>query len=121
MWVMGGFRTFSLRPDLPVKEENHAQINSGHDDLATAAYQEVEEAVADGNASTLGPGEEVLGCFEDPSKGGMGVHYLKASLLDATLDPKAPEPWSSSSTTTARSPNWWPTNTSSQSPPVFGL
>jgi hypothetical protein len=59
--------------------------------LATAAYQDVEEAVADGYVSTLGPGEGSLGCFEDPTKGGMGVHYLKASLLDATLDPKAPE------------------------------
>ena len=58
--------------------------------LATAAYQDVEEAVADGYVSTLGPGEGSLGCFEDPAKGGMGVHYLKASLLDATLDPKAP-------------------------------
>lgn len=59
--------------------------------LATAAYQDVEEAVADGYASTLGPGQGSLGCFEDPTKGGMGVHYLKASLLDATLDPKTPE------------------------------
>ncbi|MGH8924022.1 MAG: S-layer homology domain-containing protein [Acidimicrobiia bacterium] len=59
--------------------------------LATAAYQDVEEAVADGYVSTLGPGEGSLGCFEDPTKGGMGVHYLKASLLDATLDPQAPE------------------------------
>lgn len=71
------------------------QVGMGTDlaaaNLATAAYQDIEAAVAAGYVSTLGPGEGSLGCFENPSQGGMGVHYLKASLLDANLDPKAPE------------------------------
>ncbi|MGH8910936.1 MAG: S-layer homology domain-containing protein [Acidimicrobiia bacterium] len=59
--------------------------------LGTAAYQDVAAAEPDGYASTLGPGEGSLGCFEDPAQGGMGVHYLRADLLDATLDASQPE------------------------------
>jgi len=59
--------------------------------LATAAYQDVEVAEAAGYASTLGPGEGSLGCFEDSAQGGMGVHYLNGGLLDATVDATAPE------------------------------
>jgi hypothetical protein len=59
--------------------------------LATAAYQDVAVAEADGYVSTLGPGEGSLGCFEDPTQGGMGVHYLRGDLLDADLDPTQPE------------------------------
>ena len=59
--------------------------------LATAAFQDVEEAEAAGYISTLGPGEGSLGCFENASMGGMGVHYLKPSLLDATVDHREPE------------------------------
>lgn len=59
--------------------------------LATAAFQDVEEAEAAGWASTLGPGEGSLGCFEDPDRGGMGVHYLKGALLDDELDVATPE------------------------------
>ena len=59
--------------------------------LGTAAYQDVAEAEADGYVNTLGPGEGSLGCFESPAQGGMGVHYLRADLLDATLDPAQPE------------------------------
>lgn len=67
-----------------------------HDDLAranlaTAAYQDVEEAEADGWASTLGPGEGSLGCFENPEQGGMGVHYVNGALLDDELDVTQPE------------------------------
>lgn len=54
---------------------------------ATAAYQDVEEAEADGYASTLG----TLGCFEDPARGGMGLHYLDESLMDGTVSATAPE------------------------------
>jgi hypothetical protein len=59
--------------------------------LATAAHQDVEAAEAGGWASTLGPGEGSLGCFEDPARGGMGVHYVNGDLLDAELDVAAPE------------------------------
>jgi hypothetical protein len=59
--------------------------------LATASYQDVEAAEADGFGSTLGPGEGSLGCFEDPARGGMGVHYVNGDRLDAELDVAAPE------------------------------
>ena len=55
--------------------------------LATAAYQDVEEAEAAGYASTL----DTLGCFQDPTIGGMGVHYLDDALMDATVDIAHPE------------------------------
>jgi hypothetical protein len=55
--------------------------------LANAAYQDVALAEAAGYASTL----DSLGCFEDVARGGMGLHYLNESLMDATVDPTTPE------------------------------
>jgi len=54
---------------------------------ATAAFQDVAVAEAAGYASSL----EALGCFEDATAGGMGVHLIDDSLLDATLDIAHPE------------------------------
>jgi hypothetical protein len=55
--------------------------------LATAGFQDVAAAEADGYQSSI----DTLGCFEDPAKGGMGLHYINDELLDATLDPTRPE------------------------------
>lgn len=55
--------------------------------LATAGFQDVAEAEAAGYASTM----DDLGCFENPEMGGMGLHYLNGSLMDATLDVTTPE------------------------------
>lgn len=55
--------------------------------LATAAYQDIEMAEADGYASTMGE----LGCHQSPGVGGMGVHYLDASLMDGVVSATAPE------------------------------
>ena len=55
--------------------------------LATAAFQDVAQAEAAGYVSTL----DTLGCFEDPQRGGMGLHYTNEALIDATLDVTAPE------------------------------
>ena len=55
--------------------------------LATAGFQDVATAEAAGYASSL----DTLGCFQDPAKGGMGVHYIDESLLDANLDITKPE------------------------------
>jgi hypothetical protein len=55
--------------------------------LATAAFQDVETAEAAGYASTI----DSLGCFQDPAQGGMGVHYLDETLMDAELDIEKPE------------------------------
>ena len=54
---------------------------------ATAAFHSVPRAEAAGYASTL----DVLGCFENPGVGGMGLHHLKTDLLDADVDVAAPE------------------------------
>jgi hypothetical protein len=55
--------------------------------LATAGFQDVSTAEAAGYASTI----DTLGCFEDAEQGGMGLHYLNETLLDATVDITAPE------------------------------
>jgi hypothetical protein len=55
--------------------------------LATAAFQDVAVAEAAGYVSTL----DTLGCFQSPDEGGMGVHYLDASLMDATVELAHPE------------------------------
>jgi hypothetical protein len=55
--------------------------------LAAAAFQDVAMAEAAGYVSTL----ETLGCFEDAERGGMGLHYLNESLMDAAVDPATPE------------------------------
>jgi hypothetical protein len=55
--------------------------------LATAGYQDVEAAEAAGYASSL----DTLGCFQNPAEGGMGLHYIKAELMDASVDITKPE------------------------------
>ncbi|MFP3913464.1 MAG: S-layer homology domain-containing protein [Actinomycetota bacterium] len=54
---------------------------------ANAAYQDVEMAEAAGYAGTL----DTLGCFHNPEVGGMGLHYLDETLMDATVDVRHPE------------------------------
>ena len=55
--------------------------------LAAAGYQDVQTAEAAGYASSL----DTLGCFQDSKLGGMGVHYINQSLMDATVDITKPE------------------------------
>lgn len=55
--------------------------------LATAGFQDVATAEAAGYGSSI----DTLGCFQDPTRGGMGVHYINQGLLDANLDPTKPE------------------------------
>jgi hypothetical protein len=55
--------------------------------LATAAFQDVESAEAAGYTSSI----DALGCFQDPAKGGMGVHYINQSLMDDKVDVTTPE------------------------------
>ncbi len=55
--------------------------------LATAGYQDVETAEAAGYASSI----DTLGCFQDPARGGMGVHYIDGAALDAEVDITHPE------------------------------
>lgn len=52
-----------------------------------AGFQDVATAEAAGWVSTI----DTLGCFESDDQGGMGVHWLNESLLDAELDPAQPE------------------------------
>jgi len=55
--------------------------------LATAGYQDVAVAEGAGYGSSL----DTLGCFQSPSLGGMGVHYINPGLMDATVDITKPE------------------------------
>ena len=55
--------------------------------LATAGFQDVATAEAAGYASSI----DALGCFQDPAKGGMGVHYINQSLMDDKVDVTKPE------------------------------
>ena len=55
--------------------------------LASAGFQDVAAAESAGYGSSI----DTLGCFQDPAKGGMGVHYINEDLLDATLDATKPE------------------------------
>lgn len=55
--------------------------------LANAGHQDVAVAEGAGYASSL----DTLGCFQSPGRGGMGVHYINADLLDATVDITTPE------------------------------
>lgn len=53
----------------------------------TAVFHDVSKAEAAGYVSTL----EVLGCFENPGVGGMGLHYVDFTLVDATVEAGRPE------------------------------
>lgn len=55
--------------------------------LGAAPFQDVSVAEAAGWVSTI----ETLGCFENPGVGGMGVHWLNDTLLDAQVDASQPE------------------------------
>lgn len=54
---------------------------------ATAKYQKLESAQADGYG--LVPGLDH--CFDNPGVGAMGFHYINTSLLDTHLDANRPE------------------------------
>jgi hypothetical protein len=53
----------------------------------TARFHPVEHAEAAGYVSTL----DLLGCFENPGTGGMGLHYVNFGLVDGTVEAAAPE------------------------------
>lgn len=55
--------------------------------LATAGFQDVAVAEEAGYASSI----DTLGCFQSPGQGGMGLHHIDDTLLDATLDITKPE------------------------------
>lgn len=55
---------------------------------ATRRFHDVQEALAAGYA----PFADKDGfCVSQPGAGGMGIHYLNGGLIDAKLDPLAPE------------------------------
>lgn len=53
----------------------------------TAKFHRVSHAEAAGYGSTL----DLLGCFENPGVGGMGLHYLNGGLLDGSVEADKPE------------------------------
>lgn len=54
---------------------------------ATAAFHDVSKAESAGYGSTI----DILGCFENPGVGGMGLHYVDFTLVDGVVDATAPE------------------------------
>ena len=57
---------------------------------ATAAFHDLDSAIAAGYDFRL-PDLAGRTCIDQPGQGGMGVHMVNTSLLDATLDPQNPE------------------------------
>lgn len=73
---------FAATPAMAEGQSDLAEARNG-----TSRFHNVAHAEAAGYASTL----DLLGCFENPEEGGMGLHYLDATLLDGTVDAAAPE------------------------------
>jgi hypothetical protein len=57
---------------------------------ATAAFHDLDKAVAAGYSYEL-PELSGTTCITEPGEGGMGVHMVNLSLLDGTIDARAPE------------------------------
>jgi hypothetical protein len=55
--------------------------------LPNARYQDVSVAEDAGYESSI----DTLGCFQNPERGGMGVHYINQDLMDAAIDVTRPE------------------------------
>ena len=53
----------------------------------TVTFHDVDNATAAGYVSTL----DILGCFENPGVGGMGLHYVNFDIVDGTVSPGQPE------------------------------
>ncbi|HEX6300771.1 MAG TPA: hypothetical protein VF148_09940 [Acidimicrobiia bacterium] len=73
---------FTASPALGQGQSELAETRQG-----TARFHKVGHAEAAGYGSTL----DLLGCFEKPGQGGMGLHYLNGALLDGTVDAAEPE------------------------------
>ena len=67
-------------------------LAAGQSDLAsarqaTAKFHQAKHAEAAGYESTI----DLLGCFENPEVGGMGLHYVDFGLFDDVIDATKPE------------------------------
>lgn len=71
----------------PAHRSSISRADRAKAQLAAAAFQDVKTAKAAGWKSSL----RTLGCFQDLSRGGMGVHYINDALLDDTVDITQPE------------------------------
>lgn len=65
---------------------------AGQSDIAearrgTAKFHDSARAEQAGYTDTL----EILGCFENPGVGGMGLHFVDFGALDATVEAGSPE------------------------------
>lgn len=79
--IVAGF-AFAAVPAMAGGQSELAEARSG-----TSRFHQVAHAEAAGYESTL----DLLGCFENPEKGGMGLHYLKGAIVDGTVDAAEPE------------------------------
>lgn len=53
----------------------------------TANFHRADRAEAAGYINTL----DILGCFQNPGVGGMGLHYVNFDIVDSTVDAGSPE------------------------------
>lgn len=65
---------------------------AGQSDLAearqgTSKFHNVNKAEDAGYASTL----DLLGCFQKPGVGGMGLHYVNFDIVDGSVDAGSPQ------------------------------
>jgi hypothetical protein len=70
---------------LPVLARGQSDLATARQ--ATAKFHQVTHAEAAGYESTL----NLLGCFENPGVGGMGLHYVNWGLMDGVVDATQPE------------------------------
>ncbi|HET7795526.1 MAG TPA: hypothetical protein VFL64_19220 [Rhizobacter sp.] len=85
--TLAGGETAQAHGDVPASDFNLHKLLA---DVrkATAPFNEINAALA---ANYVKFPDLEGDCVAQPGQGGMGIHYLNASLLDAKLDPLRPE------------------------------
>ncbi len=68
-----------------------AQASNGTDESSLAGVRQATAAFHDLKLATAAGYSPLLSCFDLPGVGGMGQHYVKASLLDANIEANRPE------------------------------
>lgn len=67
------------------------RASNDDDESALAGVRQATAAFHDVNKAQVAGYSRLLSCFDLPGVGGMGQHYVKASLLDSTLVETQPE------------------------------
>jgi hypothetical protein len=84
---------FAIAPPL-LAQSNATMHHADHGSASPELVQAVRDATRqflDVNAAISAGYQPVLGCVSGPDQGAMGVHYLKGSLLDGTVNASTPQ------------------------------